>query len=83
MLWCDATYDFFVSQLDDEDSVQRGIPRRTLRPPAGRQQAAQAAPAAVAAPAQAPAADQNLETEDDETQTLRRQQNPERRCSAR
>ncbi len=33
--------------------------------------------------AQAPAADQNPETEDDDTQPLRRQRNPKRRCSAR
>ncbi len=79
--WCDATYDFLVSQLDDEGRVKRGIPRRTRRSPAGRPQAAQAAPAA--APAQAPAADQNLDTEDDDTQPLRRQRNPKRRRSAR
>jgi hypothetical protein len=81
--WCDATYDFLVSQLDDEGRVKRGIPRRTRRPPAGRLQAAQAAPVAAPAAAQAPAADQNLETEDDYTQPLRRQRNPKRRRSAR
>jgi hypothetical protein len=85
--WCDATYNFLVSQLDDEGRVKRGIPWRTRRPPAGRPQAAQAAsaaaPVAAPAPTQAPAADQNLETEDDDTQPLRRQRNPKRRRSSR
>ncbi len=55
--WCYATNDFLVSQLDDEGRVKRCIPRRTRRPPAGRPQAAQAAPVAAPAASQAPAAD--------------------------
>ena len=38
--WCDATYDFLVSQLDDEGRAKHIIPLRTRRPAAGRLQAA-------------------------------------------
>jgi hypothetical protein len=62
--WCDATYDFLVSQLDDEGRAKSSIPLCTLRPPAGRLQAALAA-------AQAPAVNQYFEMEDEGPQPFR------------
>ncbi len=74
--WCDATYDFLVSQLDDEGRAKHSIPLRTRHPAAGRLQAAKAA-------AQAPAADQYVEMEDEGPRPLRWQLNLKCRRSAR
>ncbi len=62
--WCYATYNFLVSQLDDEGRAKRSIPLRSRRPAAWRLQA-------VLAAAKAPAVDQYVEMEDEGPRPLR------------
>jgi hypothetical protein len=83
--WCDATYDFLWASWMTKAAQSAAFLGTPCAPPQGvrkrhkRHKRRRWRPAA----AQAPAADQNLETEDDDTQPLRRQRNPKRRRSAR
>ncbi len=40
MKWCDATYNFLLSQMDDEASIKRCLPRRRAGSTCGRAAAA-------------------------------------------
>jgi hypothetical protein len=70
--WCDATYDFLLSQMNDEARIKCGLPRRRGR---GCGRAAAAAPASTApAPAIPPpsaAAAMNNDTENEDNIPLR------------
>jgi hypothetical protein len=78
--WCDATYDFLLSQMDDEARIKLGLPRRRAR--GGRAAAAAAAPA-PALPPPAAAAAGNIDTENEDDIPLPQPRNHKRRRTSR
>jgi hypothetical protein len=82
--WCDATYDFLLSQMDDDARIKRGLPRRRAR--GGRAAAAApsaAAPAPALPPTAAAAAAGNNDTENEDDIPLVQRKNHKRRRTSR
>lgn len=80
--WCDATYDFLLSQMDDDARIKLGLPSRQRRARGGRAAAAAAAPA-PALPPPAAAAAGNIDTENEDDLPLLPSRNKKRKRTSR
>ena len=82
MNWCDATYDFLLSQMDDDARIKLGLPSRQRRARGGRAAAAAAAPAPTLPPPAAAAAG-NIDTENEDDLPLLPSRNKKRKRTSR